>query len=414
MGLFWQLEKVSDTQLVNGLERLIGSGRRALAELIAHLSEVEERRLHLDAGHPSMFAYCTSKLGLSEDEAYRRIAVARLARRVPAVFELLASGELSLSVAALLKPYRDAANLDRLVQALRGKSMNAARELLVKHFPEPDAPSSIRKLPAQGKMPSAQVPLPAAPTNAQENPSSIAQTAARPPARPVEPLSEARYRVQFTADPALKEKLELARDLLRHAIPSGDLALLLGRALDLLIAEHMKRRFGARCNKARANQPLATPDSSHSPTVSRAIRRSVLERDGLRCTWHGDGGQRCSARAWLERDHIQPRARGGCSTHENVRHLCRAHNQRAAELAYGRDHIEHAKTMRKNALQGANCPRNQAPPPPEPSAKVALGPDLQNASPHGASGPRPARANPPHAQASGPSRQRSHMSHRPD
>ena len=369
VGLFWQLERVSDAALVSGLERLIGSGRRLLAELVAHLSEVEERRLHLDAGHPSMFAYCTSKLGLSEDEAYRRIAVARLARRVPAIFELLATGELSLSVTALLRPHQTAPNLDQLVQALRGKSMNAARELLAKHFPQPDVPSTIRKLPVRRETRSPQVPLRPAPepllappAQAPQTPSPIAQTAAPPPTRAIEPLSEARYRVQFTADPALKEKLEHARDLLRHTIPSGDFALLLDRALDLLIKEHMKHRFGAhsaRSDSARTKPRPPAPGGVHTKprqpkaTIARATRLDVLERDGLQCTWQGADGQRCTARAWLEHDHIQPRARGGPSTRQNLRHLCRAHNQRAAELAYGRAHIEHAKARKKQRTQEA-------------------------------------------------------------
>ena len=40
-------------------------------------------------------------------------------------------------------------------------------------------------------------------------------------------------------------------------------------------------------------------------------------------------------RHFLEFDHIEPVARGGASTVENVRLLCRAHNQHAAEQAYG-------------------------------------------------------------------------------
>ena len=84
---FWKLESLTDEQVLARLSAVLGSGRRALAELIAHLGEVEERRLHLDAACSSMFDYCVNRLGLSEDEACRRIDVARLARRFPAMFE---------------------------------------------------------------------------------------------------------------------------------------------------------------------------------------------------------------------------------------------------------------------------------------------------------------------------------------
>ena len=97
---FWTLDHLSDTQVLSGLDTLVRAHRNTTAEIVAHLGEVEERRLHLKAATPSLFAYCTERLGLSEDEASRRIDVARLARRFPKIFEMLACGELSLTVAA--------------------------------------------------------------------------------------------------------------------------------------------------------------------------------------------------------------------------------------------------------------------------------------------------------------------------
>jgi hypothetical protein len=102
---FWRLEHRSNTELLTQLQTILSSGRRLTAELVAHLGEVEERRLHLEAACSSMFDYCVRRLGLSEDEACRRIEVARLGRRFPALFPLLASGEVSLTVAASLKPH---------------------------------------------------------------------------------------------------------------------------------------------------------------------------------------------------------------------------------------------------------------------------------------------------------------------
>src|SRR5215510_7717422 len=101
---FWKLEHLSHSQLLESLANVIQVQRRALAELIAHLGEVEDRRLHRQAAHSSMFDYCAARLGMSEDEACRRIDLARLARRFPALFPLLAAGEMSLSVALVLKP----------------------------------------------------------------------------------------------------------------------------------------------------------------------------------------------------------------------------------------------------------------------------------------------------------------------
>src|SRR5690349_11650598 len=98
-----RVRSLSDEALLLGLAHSLRTSRRAVADVVAHLGEVEERRLHLLGGHSSMFAYCSQRLGMSEDEAYRRIEVARACRSFPRLFELLAEGRVSLSVAALLK-----------------------------------------------------------------------------------------------------------------------------------------------------------------------------------------------------------------------------------------------------------------------------------------------------------------------
>src|SRR5687767_13268433 len=61
--VFWKLEALSDRQLLERLGSALGSSRRLMAELLAHLGEVEERRLHLVAACSSMFVYCL-KLGM--------------------------------------------------------------------------------------------------------------------------------------------------------------------------------------------------------------------------------------------------------------------------------------------------------------------------------------------------------------
>jgi hypothetical protein len=144
---FWKLEHLSDAQLLESLGSVLRTQRGTLAELVAHLGEVEDRRLHLEAAHGSMFSYCVARLGMSEDEACRRIELARLARKFPALFTELAIGQISLSVALVLKPVLSASNQLELLSAARGKSIRQARELVAERFPKPDAPSTIRKLP---------------------------------------------------------------------------------------------------------------------------------------------------------------------------------------------------------------------------------------------------------------------------
>jgi len=65
------------------------------------------------------------------------------------------------------------------------------------------------------------------------------------------------------------------------------------------------------------------------------VKREVWARDHGRCTFVGTTGHRCEAQDALEFDHVIPVARGGPSTPENLRLLCRAHNQHEADQAFG-------------------------------------------------------------------------------
>lgn len=419
---FWDLARLSDQQLLASLHGALRTKRRALAEIIAHLGEVEERRLHLEVACGSLFSYCVQRLGMSEDEACRRIELARLARRFPTLFDELASGRISLSVALLFKGVLSADNHAALLAAARGASLRKARELLAARFPSPDVASQIRKLPERGHTdheasltpvagspaasPTAPVegraaspvaadshkPALCAPgserhsSNESSQPSDSSWPTRRRGEQRIEPLSAGRYRVQLTADASLKHKLERARDLMRHTYPDGDFADILSRALDLLITDVMKRRFGARAGTdastttlkpatstaptaptaatvgspaVTAAPPATTPNGARANRrthITLASRRAVIERDGPGCSWTDADGQRCGSTAWLEIDHRRPAGKGGGSDPNNLRLLCRAHNRHAAEHEYGRRYVERMIVTRQRAPAAARTP----------------------------------------------------------
>jgi hypothetical protein len=60
------LAALSDEILLRRLNELLGQTRRVEADLIAHIAEVDARRLYAREAFPSMFAYCTDALHLSE------------------------------------------------------------------------------------------------------------------------------------------------------------------------------------------------------------------------------------------------------------------------------------------------------------------------------------------------------------
>ncbi|HEV8247401.1 MAG TPA: HNH endonuclease signature motif containing protein [Polyangiaceae bacterium] len=123
--------------------------------------------------------------------------------------------------------------------------------------------------------------------------------------------------------------------------------------MNLLIAELEKQRFG---QTKRAQRPR----KAKREHVTSDTKRKVFERDGLQRAFVDEHGKRCSARAFLERDHRVPHGKGGGSEAENIRHLCRSHNQYVAELEYGRAHIERAIARRRAQVQSRRNDKNQA------------------------------------------------------
>ena len=205
------------------LTSLLASGYRTEARIIAHLAAVDERKLHLKDGSESLFAYCTLRLGLSSSEAFHRTTTARIARRYPLVFSLIEQRRLHLTAVCLLRDYLTPQNHRELLAEASGKTKLQVQELIARRFPRADVSSGIRKLPERAASDPAKaspIPVESAAPSSPIAPSPMAQLAAPPPARPappvVEPLSEARYRIQLNASAALKEKLEHLANLLTH------------------------------------------------------------------------------------------------------------------------------------------------------------------------------------------------------
>ena len=96
---------VSDGELQQELHELLTSGARTEAWIVAHLAEVDARKLHLAMGASSLFDYCLSRLKLSNNEAFHRITAARLARRFPIIFELLERRDVHLTAVCLLRDH---------------------------------------------------------------------------------------------------------------------------------------------------------------------------------------------------------------------------------------------------------------------------------------------------------------------
>ncbi|MDB5214144.1 MAG: hypothetical protein JWO86_2071, partial [Myxococcaceae bacterium] len=274
----------------------------------------------------------------------------------------------------LIRPHLTEQNVEELAAAVAGKTQRQVEELLARLAPKPDVPSAIVELGAPSN--DARPTLFAGP--------DATLTPSAPRAR-IEPLSEARYKVQLTASAELKAKLERARDLMRHRNPSGDLAVVIDAAMDLLLAKLEKERLGKvkaprAPTKPRAGSASGSASGSGSGSgscrvraIPAGVRRAVFERDGEHCTFVDDAGERCPQRGHLELDHVEARALGGTNAASNLRVRCRAHNRLAAEEVFGKAHVAERIDFRQRRSRAvaATLPALSPPsPPPPPSSQV--------------------------------------------
>ncbi|HET6340290.1 MAG TPA: HNH endonuclease [Polyangiales bacterium] len=380
-----------------------------------------------------MFDYAVRALHMSESEADLRIKAARIGPQFPDALEMLARGKLHMTALRLLAPVLTESNVYLLKEACF-KSKQEVRELIAKHFPSPDVADSMRRLPQPRSIPTGQQPQPAVLSSLNsadllqlamdplQLPSQLASSqqhnSVQPSGAPMlapapsslannkpavtVPLSEGRYKVQFTASQSLYDMLKEARDLCCDQVPNGAIATIVEQALILLIAHKKKQRFAQTSrprkqwlprtgayssskksdeeyvskrpaegplNRAReaerplgkhdaskpddsrreAERPLGKGDASKSGRyIPSALRREVYARDGGQCSFVSKNGTRCGSRRDLEFHHVVPFARGGAMTRDNLSLICRPHNALFAERDYGRDYVKSRVAKRRD------------------------------------------------------------------
>src|SRR5258706_2037062 len=148
-----RLTGLGNSELLAGLSDLVRRCNEVTGDVLAHLAELEERKLHLELGFTSTFAYCVEALGMSEGAAGRRVTGARVCRRFPEAFALVARGELHLSALCELASHLNLENASELFEACRGKTRRQVEHLLAARFPRTDVREQIRRLPVRIEAP---------------------------------------------------------------------------------------------------------------------------------------------------------------------------------------------------------------------------------------------------------------------
>lgn len=297
-------------ELVERLKCLVSEEKKLVHQVLLHLRMVDDLKLHLEQGFPSLFVFCCEELGYSEPEAHIRIQAMRLLKSMPEIESQLASGQLSLSVAARAQGAFRRGRVGEvrrreIVAALAGTSVREAERKLADFFPQ--APEPDRKRILAG--------------------------------------GEERW--EFTASAKLVEKVRRLKNLLAHRNPNFSRAELLEYLVDrelgrLEESAHAAPVLGARKVKSGAIaqagsaedgsgdslEPVLEKPRGQIRYVSAQLKREVKKRDQNRCQYVDPRtGRACRSEFGLEIDHVLPVALGGKRELENLQLLCDAHNR---------------------------------------------------------------------------------------
>ncbi len=306
-----RLDALSDDELLRGLAELLRDSRRTEADLVAHIGEADARRLYAREASPSMFAYCTERLHLSEAEAYLRIAAARAAREHPVLLEMLADGRLHLTAIAKLAPHLTPENREELLERATHQTKREIEELVAgcrapsrRPRADPEAAgdarhgrafTALRGLdPSQPLRPTALRCGPrASPTRAfaeaglarQLRPDAVAGDGAhrhqdgpagRHPVRPVAGLARRpagrapRLRPATASNspppPSSATSSSGSTALMRSSVPDGDLAAIIEQAVTEKLERLESRRFARTKASRKAFPPGSTSLSGRGPS----------------------------------------------------------------------------------------------------------------------------------------------------
>lgn len=285
-----KLKKLSRHELDHHFKGLVQKERELLHEVLLALKEIDARRIYLELGFPSLFAYLTEGIGYSGGGAQRRIDAARLMSEIPEVGEALRSGEIKLTQVALVQravretkksqsPCPSKEEVHGLIESLKHVSHRDSQQQVADFFGLPIFRETKIAVQADGSV-----------------------------------------RIEATLSAEQFELLTQAQELSSHALRSNDI-------VDFI--SYVSRRIVRQKKGGNSGPGSSAPATATVAVAALAPRRKIQRfkvQDG--CEYRDpESGRRCGSRWHLQMDHIRPRWAQGGDESQNLQLLCGPHNR---------------------------------------------------------------------------------------
>ncbi len=257
---------MNSQELVASLKKAVASERKIMAYVLKHIREIDKRKVYLEYGYTSLFAFLVKEIGYCRASAQLRIDAVHMSVEVPTLNQDISEGALDLTKVALV------------AQAARQKPTTAKKKAEILETIKHKTAQEAELIVAQ----------------------ALDLTIHKHEKQRMQKDESVRVELTFT-----KEQMEIltkAKNLMSHTHPGATLA----EIITALAQDHIQRK---------------DPSSRAEPT-----RRQVFARD-QHCQWENPNGEKCQSQYQLEVDHIQPKWAGGSDDPENLQLLCATHNK---------------------------------------------------------------------------------------
>jgi hypothetical protein len=346
------------------LVELLSSERGAMVDFILALADFDRQGGWVTLGYTSLFYYLNLGLKFSKGAAYYRMKAVELIQRCPEVADQIRDGRLCITalpdVAKVVTPENAAEVLPQFEACSRKEAKAVAEMLAPEGATQKDAAGNTRWVAGSVSLDVAGDLFGRAMVGAMDSRkvSSAAELTSGEAAPAVR-----KHRLELQVTPEFMEMLAEARLALSHKMPGAADEAVLMEGLRLVIKERDRRKGltdrPRNASRKAAGQPPARDGGAEvvknnsmpaevaevaegwvDPGLTAEVKRTVWRRDAGRCQWRMATGGACGSRERLEFDHVVPRTRFGESTVDNLRILCRFHNQLAAKEILGMDVME--------------------------------------------------------------------------
>ncbi|MDO9181416.1 MAG: HNH endonuclease, partial [Bacteriovorax sp.] len=251
------------------------------------LNELDLNRTYCELGYSSLFDYCTHELKYSSDQAYRRIASARLLKKTPEIAQKVEEGKLTLT------------HLSKANSLFNKIELNKSEKLDILSRLEETSNIACEKIMREIS-PVKQI---------QEI---------------IKPVQVNLNEIKFYADDELLGKLSKLKQFLRKD------------KVEEVIEKLCDDYFIREAKKEKATLTTQS-EKENSRYIQASVKRFVLKRAEHRCEFIGVNGKRCEGTYKLEYAHVTPFAHGGRATTANLKLYCKSHNQFDAIVFFGQE-----------------------------------------------------------------------------